>query len=47
MEFPRLEVQSELKRPAYTTATGTQDPSYVCDLLHSSQHLNPLKEARD
>ena len=50
MEVPRLEVQSELKLLAYTTATATPDPSHVCDLRHSSQQrwiLNPLSEARD
>ena len=47
---PRLGVQSELKLPAYTTATATWEPSLVCDLQHSSQQcwiLNPLIEARD
>ena len=29
-------VQSELKLPAYTTATAMQDPSHVWDLHHSS-----------
>ena len=36
--------------PTYTTATAMWDPSWVCDLHHSSwQHwiLNPLSEARD
>ena len=50
MELPRLGVESELKLPAYTTATATQDLSCACDLHHSSQHrqiLNPLSEARD
>ena len=50
MEVPRLGVQSELQLPAYATATATPDPSWVCDLHHSSgQHqiLNPLNEARD
>ena len=38
MEVPRLGVESELHRPAYTTATATamQAPSCVCDLNHSS-----------
>ena len=27
MEVPRLEVESKLQLPAYTTATGTQDLS--------------------
>ena len=50
MEVPRLGVQLELQLLAYVTATATQDPSYVCNLHHSSrQHwiLNPLAEARD
>ena len=42
MEVPRLGVQSELQRPAYTRATATSDLSRVCDLHHSSQkHLAP------
>ena len=48
MEVPRLGVESELL--AYTTATATWDPRYVCDLHHSSQQswiLNPLSKARD
>ena len=35
---------------SYTTATATQDPSYVCNLHHSlRQHqiVNPLSKARD
>jgi len=50
MEVPRLGVKSELQLPAYTTATATQDLSYVFDLHHSSQQhqiLNPLSKARD
>ena len=46
----RLEVESELQLPAYTTATATWDPSCICDLHHSSQQhqiLNPLIETRD
>ena len=42
--------QLELQLLAYTTATGTADPSHVCDLHHISwQHWirNPLSEARD
>ena len=49
VEIPRLGVESELKLPAYTTATATPDPSCLCDLHHSSQQrwiLNPLSEAR-
>ena len=50
VEFPRLGVQSELKLPAYTTATAMLDLSLICDLHHNLwQHriLNPLSEARD
>ena len=51
MEVPRLEDESELQLPAYTTATtATPDPSLVCNVHHSSrqrQILNPLSEARD
>ena len=50
MEVPRLRVKLELKLPAYTTATATQDLSHVCDLHHSSQHrwiINPLIKARN
>ena len=50
MEVPRLEVESDLQLPVYTTATATWDPSHVYDLHHSSQQcwiLNPLIEARD
>ena len=48
MEVPRLEVESELQLPAYTTAMP--DPSCVCDLHHSSwqcQIPNPLNQGRD
>ena len=50
MEIPRLGVECELQPQAYTTVTGTQDLSHVCDLHHSSrqcQILNPLIEARN
>ena len=50
MDIPRLGVEWELHLPAYTTATATPDPSYVCDLHCSSQQrwiLNPLSEAKD
>ena len=33
MEIPRLGVELELQLPAYTTATATGDPSFVCDLM--------------
>ena len=36
MEVPMLGVESELQLLAYTTAIATQDPSHVCDLLHSN-----------
>ena len=47
--FPRLGVELELQLVAYTTATAMQDPSHICDLLHSARQcwiLNPLSEAR-
>ena len=50
MAVPRLGVELDLQLPAYTTATAMQDPSYLCDLQHSSwQHwiLSPLSKARD
>lgn len=50
MEIPRLETESELQLPAYTTAIATWDPSDIWDLHHSSWQrpiLNPLSEARD
>ena len=50
MEVPRLGVESELKLPAYTTATAMQDLSHIYNLHGRSwQHqiLNPLIEARD
>ena len=50
MVVPCLGVESELRLPAYTTATATWDPSSICDLYHSSQQcgiLNPLNKARD
>ena len=50
IEIPRLGVELEQKLPAYTTATATWDPRYVCKLHHSSWQcwiLNPLSEARD
>ena len=48
MEVPRLGVKLELQLLAYTTAKATPDPSWVCDLHHSSwQHqiLNSLSKA--
>ena len=49
-EVPRLGVELELERPAYTAATATPNPSHVCNLHHSLWHcqlLNPLNKARD
>ena len=47
--IPRLGVELELQLPAYTTAPGTQDPSLVCNLHHSSwqqrQIPDPLSKA--
>ena len=37
MEVPRLGVELEQQLPAYTIATATWDPSYICDLHPSSQ----------
>ena len=36
MEVPKVEVKSELRLPAYTTAIAVPDPSKVCNLHHSS-----------
>ena len=36
MEVPRLEVESQLQLPAYTTATATRDLSLLCD-VHQAQ----------
>ena len=50
MEVLWVGVKSELKLPAYTTATATQDPSHVCNVHHSSwkcQILNPMSKARE
>ena len=50
MEFPGLEVKSELQVHAETTATATADPSHFYDLhcsLWQHQILNLLIEARD
>ena len=44
MEVPRLGVESELQ---LLDATATWDPSFICDLHHSSwqcQILNPLSK---
>ena len=37
MEVPKLEVESELQLPVYTTAIATAEPSRVCNLHHSSR----------
>ena len=50
MEVPRLGVILELQLLVYTTAIETHDPSYICNLHHSSRQrwiLNPLNKARD
>ena len=50
MEVPRLGVKSELHLLAHTTATATRDPSFVCNLYHSSWQcgiLYSLSKARD
>ena len=50
MEVLRLQVESELKLLAYTTARAMQDLWLVFDLHHSSwQHqiINPLNKAKD
>ena len=36
MDVPRLEVESKLQLPAYTTATAMPDLGCVCDLHRSS-----------
>ena len=50
LEVPRLGVEWGMWPPAYTTATATWDPSWVCDLHHNSrqrQILSPLSEAKE
>ena len=49
-KVPRLGVKSELKLPAYTTATVAMDPSHIWDLHHrlwQRQIPNSLSKARD
>ena len=49
MEVPWLGVELELQLPAYTSATETPDPIWVCDLHHSSWQCripDPLFETR-
>ena len=43
MESPRLEVQLELKLPAYATGIAMWDPSCICSLYHT---LGTLGNAR-
>ena len=53
VEVPRLGVTLELQLlsyTTYTTATGTRDLSYICDLHYSLWQrwiLNTLSKARD
>ena len=44
MEVPRLEIESELQLPAYTTATATWDLIRICNLHQSSSQcwMDPL-----
>lgn len=37
MEVPKLGIESQLRLPAYVTATEKQGPSHICDLYHNSQ----------
>ena len=50
MEVSRLQVESDLQLPAYTTAMAIPDPRHICN-LHCSwppcRILNPLSEARE
>ena len=50
MDIPRPGAESKLQRRPTATATGTPDPSCICDLrcsLQQCQILNPLSKARD
>ena len=47
MEVPRLGVESELQLPACDIATATQDPSFVCNLHHSSRQRRILKTRQE
>ena len=50
MEVPGPGVELEFQLLAYTTATATPDPSYICDLrytLWQCRILNPLSKARN
>ena len=42
MEVPRLGVESEQQLLAYTTATATPDPSWVCNLYHTHGNTKSL-----
>ena len=49
-EVPRLGVESKLQLLAYTTATTTQDPSFICGPPHNlwqCQIFSPLCKAKD
>ena len=46
VEIPRLEVEPELRLPAYTTATAALDPSHICNLHQSSQRGQILNWVR-
>ena len=42
MEVPRLGVEPKLQLWAYTTATATQDPSHIFDLLTAPGNAGSL-----
>ena len=42
MEAPRIGDESEIQLLPYTTATATQDLSYICNLHYSSQQARSL-----
>ena len=42
VEVLRLGVESELQLLVYTTAIATRDPSYICNLHHSSRNARSL-----
>ena len=48
--YGNSQARGRIRATAYATATAIPDPSYVCDLHHSSWQcriLNPLSEAGD
>ena len=50
VEVPKLGVESKLQPTTYTTAKVMPDPSYICDLHHSSQQRwipYPKSKGRD